>query len=146
MNRAAPSETREGAMGLRPRRRNVVVWSSSGVPAGRGRTRRTRIRRIRWWLRTGVLLTIIGVLWLARAARTYWEPVLLLAGTALTVTGIALSAAGLFFPGLLVLIVTLLKEVARYGALCKNRVPVRSVSPACAAYLVQPRSGYGPKW
>jgi hypothetical protein len=106
-------------MGLRPRRRDLVVWSSSAVPDGkpavRGRTRRARIGRIRWWLRTGALLTIIGLLWLARTARTHWEPVFLAAGTALTVSGVALPAAGAFFIGLLVLIVTLLKGVAKHG-------------------------------
>jgi len=105
-------------MGLRPRRRNVVVWSSSAVPAGLAAGRRgasrPRIRWLRWWLRTGALLAIIGVLRLARAVRDHWEPVLLGAGTVLTVTSIVLPAAvGAFFPGLLVLIVTLLRGVAR---------------------------------
>jgi len=55
---------------------------------------------------------VIGVLWLARAARTRWEPVSLLAGTLLTVIGYLLpSVAGAFLLGLLVLTVTLLKGI-----------------------------------
>lgn len=89
-----------------------MVWSSSTVPAGKpGSARPARARRIRWWLRTGVLLTILGVLWLARTTRARWEPVLLLAGTALTVAGVMVPATAGFFGGLLVLIVTLLKAI-----------------------------------
>lgn len=106
-------------MRLRPRRRNLVIWSSAGapaaLPAGRSSPRRTRIRRTRWWLRTGALLTIIGVLWLARTARRHWEPVFLLAGTALAMAGIMLPAVGAFFAGVLILIATLLKGIARNG-------------------------------
>jgi hypothetical protein len=72
----------------------------------------TRARRIRWWLRTGVLLTIIGVLRLARAARTRWEPAWLFAGTLLTVVGYLVpSVGGAFFLGLLVLSVALLTGI-----------------------------------
>ena len=109
-------------MRLRPHRRNLVVWSSSAVPAGRfrgpGRPRRARprrARRIRWWLRTGALLMIIGTLRLARTARARWEPLSLLAGALLTVTGLMLPAAGAFLLGLLVLIVTLLKRIRQQG-------------------------------
>ena len=85
--------------------------------------RRTRIGRIRWWLRTGALLAILGVLWLARAARSHWEPVFLVAGAVVTVAGVVQSAAGAFFLGLLVLIVTLLKGVARNGTPTNRRGP-----------------------
>ena len=106
-------------MRLRPHRRNLVVWGSSAVPAYRsggvrslGATRPTRSRRIRWWLRTGVLLMVIGVLRLARTTRTRWEPVSLLAGALLMAVGFMLpTAAGAFLLGLLVLIVTLLKGI-----------------------------------
>jgi hypothetical protein len=104
-------------MRLRPHRRNLVVWSSSaakaGKPGGLRRTRPARTTRIRWWLRTGALLMVIGVLRLARTMRTRWEPVSLLAGTLLMMVGFTLPAvaAGAFLPGLLVLIVTLLKGV-----------------------------------
>ncbi len=109
-------------MRLRPRRRNLVVWSSAAVPAGRSRgpgrprgTRPARASRIRWWLRTGALLMIIGTLRLARTARARWEPLSLLAGALLTVIGLMLPAAGAFFLGLLVLIVTLLKGITEQG-------------------------------
>src|SRR5215469_805477 len=88
---------REDAMRLRPRRRSLVVWSSTVAPAGqswagrsrvgpsravprRGGARPARLRRIRWRLRTGALLMVLGALCLARAARVRWEPVSLLAG------------------------------------------------------------------
>jgi hypothetical protein len=113
-------------MRLRPRRRNLVVWSSTAAPAGRSRAaphragaprrraaRPPRLRRIRWWLRTGALLTVVGVLRLARTARVRWEPVSLLAGVLIAVTGFALPAGGgLFVLGALVLIVTLLKGIS----------------------------------
>ena len=128
-------------MRLRPRRRNLVVWSSTAAPAGPSRTaprragaprrvsarrrrgaRPARLRRIRWWLRTGALLTVVGVLRLARTARVRWEPVCLLAGVLIAVTGFALPASGLFMLGVLVLIVTLLKGLS---AQQRRRDPAR---------------------
>ena len=104
-------------MRLWPHRRNLVVWSSSS-PAGRSAGQRgrggvpTRARRIRWWLRTGALLVIIGVMRLARTARTRWEPVSLFAGALLTAVGYLVpSVGGAFFLGLLVLSVALLKGI-----------------------------------
>ena len=111
------------------------MWSSTAAPAGQSRAaprragaprrrgaRPARLRRIRWWLRTGALLTIIGVLRLARTARVRWEPVSLLAGVLIAVTGFALPASGLFMLGVLVLIVTLLKGL---GAQQRRRDPAR---------------------
>jgi len=113
-------------MRLRPHRRNLVVWSSSADPSSRpgrrGGTRPAHARRIRWWLRTGALLTVLGVFRLARAARTRWEPVSLLAGAMLALAGIMLSAAGAFFAGLFVLIVALLKGIREQ----RRRDPVGS--------------------
>ncbi len=112
------SGSREAAMGLRLRRRNLVVWSSGrsghlGSPIGR---RPERPRRIPWWLRAGALLMVIGILRLARSARARWEPVSLLVGALLMVTGFLLPAmAGAFLLGVLVLIVTLLKGIGRQG-------------------------------
>jgi hypothetical protein len=104
-------------MRLRPRRGNLVIWSSSGVPdGGSWAWRPARPRRIRWWLRTGTLLALIGVVRLARIARIRWEPVSLGAGVTLVVIGFALPAAWLaFLFGLLVLAVTLLTGMATKG-------------------------------
>ena len=109
-------------MRLRSRRRNLVVWSSTAAPAGRSsagrsrgapRRRPARLRRIRWWLRTGAVLSVLGVLWLARTARVRWEPVSLLAGVLIAVSGFVLPAGGggVFILGVLVLIVTLLTGI-----------------------------------
>ena len=78
--------------------------------------RPARRRRIRWWLRTGTLLALIGVVRLARTARTRWEPVCLVTGALLMVIGFAVPAAFVaFLPGVLVLIVALLKGIASKG-------------------------------
>jgi hypothetical protein len=106
-------------MRRRLRRRNLVVWSSSTVTAGRSegpwgrrRPRPTRATRIRSWLRTGVLLMIIGVLWLGRTARTRWEPVSLGVGALLTVIGFVLpSVSGVYLLGLLIMSVTLIRGI-----------------------------------
>jgi hypothetical protein len=104
-------------MGLWPHRRNLVVWSSSAVAAGRSRgARPTRARRVRRWLRTGALLTVIGLVRLARTTRTRWEPVSLGIGAVLMVIGFMLpSVAGTFLLGLLVMTVALLKGISQHG-------------------------------
>jgi hypothetical protein len=116
-------------MRLRLRRRNLVVWSSTVAPARRSWTvpdrrgaRPARLRRIRWRLRTGALLMVLGTLWLARTARIRWEPVSLLAGFLIAVTGFALPAGGVFMLGVLVLIVTLLTGI---GTQERRRDPAR---------------------
>jgi hypothetical protein len=104
-------------MRLRPRRGYLVVWSSSGVPGGGSRAwRPARARRIRWWLRTGTLLALIGVVRLARAMRMHWEPVCLVAGGLLMVIGFVLPAASVaFFPGMMVMLIALLKGIKTKG-------------------------------
>ena len=106
-------------MRLRARRRTLVLWSSSAVPAGRpgGRVglRYRRSRQIRWWLRIGALLTVLGVLRLARTARTRWEPACLVAGVPLTVIGFVLPVVAVFYAGLLVLVATLVNGIAKKG-------------------------------
>ncbi len=103
-------------MRLRPRRGNLVVWSSSGVPNGSWPSRPARARRIRRRLRTGALLAVIGVVSLARLTRARWEPVFLGVGALLMVIGFVLPAVFVtFFLGMLVLIVTLLMGVATKG-------------------------------
>jgi hypothetical protein len=74
-------------MRQRSHRRNLVVWSQSAGSAGRyGAPPFTRRRRIRRWIRTGALLTVVGLMPLARAVRARWRP--LLAGGVLTVVGV----------------------------------------------------------
>ena len=94
-------------MWLRPRRRNLVVWSQSdGSVARHGGLRLRRSSRFRRWARMGVLITLLGFLPVARAVRPRWKP--LLAGAALTAAGVVLrgSAPGAMFllPGLMFLL------------------------------------------
>ena len=96
-------------MRLRPRRRNLVVWSSHpGAAAGYGMPRFTqpmRPRRLRPCIRACALLTVIGLLGLARGVRARWRPVL--AGVVFTAVGLVLrSGPGgvLLLPGLMFLL------------------------------------------
>jgi hypothetical protein len=95
-------------MRLRAYRRNLVVWSPSVGSADRyGAPRLARLartRRIRWWIRTGALLMIIGLIRLARVVRPRWRP--LLAGGVLTGFGVVAAVVwGLvLLPGLLFLV------------------------------------------
>ena len=94
-------------MGLRPHRRNLVVWSQSDRAYRASRaTRPARFWRLRRRIRIVFLFTVVGLLPLARAARARWG--VLLAGTALTVTGVVMrdSATDLLvlLPGLLLLL------------------------------------------
>jgi hypothetical protein len=74
-------------MRQRSHRRNLVVWSQSAGSVGRcGAPPFTRRRRIRRWIRTGALLTVVGLMPLARAVRARWRP--MLAGGVLTVVGV----------------------------------------------------------
>ena len=97
-------------MRLPSHRRNLVVWSQSVGSAGRyGAPPFTRTRPIRRWIRTGVLLTVVGLTPLASAVRARWRP--LLAGGVLTVAGVLLRGGPggvLLLPGLAVLAFALL--------------------------------------
>jgi hypothetical protein len=88
-------------MRLQPRRRNLIVFSSSVGPAdsyGTGRHKRlARTRAIRRFIRIGMLFTVIAV-------RPRWRPLLL--ATVLTVVGLIerQGAGGVcIIPGLLLL-------------------------------------------
>ena len=93
---------------LRAHRRTLVVWSPSVGPSdeyGAPRlTRLARARRIHRFIRTGALLAVIGMMRLARAAGSRWQP--LLAGGVLTVIGIVSSGAWgvVLLPGVLLLL------------------------------------------
>ena len=64
-------------MRQRSHRRNLVVWSQSAGSVGRyGAPPFTRRRRIRRWIRTGALLTVVGLMPLARSVRARWRPLL----------------------------------------------------------------------
>ena len=102
-------------MGLRARRRNVVVWTSSAGLNGRHRItmfpRLARAGRMRRLAHTGGLVTVISLTRLARALHLRWG--LVLAGGVLTVAGVLLrnGAGGLvLLPGLLFLYSALLVE------------------------------------
>jgi hypothetical protein len=92
-------------MGLRSRPRSLVVWSSRADLADiYHRPRITRARRIRRCIRTGALLTVVGLIGLAQGMRARWQP--LLSGGVLTMAGVILrSGLGgvLLLPGLLLL-------------------------------------------
>jgi hypothetical protein len=71
---------------------------------------------MRWWLRTGMLLAVIGVRSMLRVTRARWEPVCLAVGAALMVIGFEVpSAAVTFLLGMLVMVVALVKGIAVKG-------------------------------
>jgi hypothetical protein len=101
-------------MRTRSRRRNLVVWNTSPGAADRydapGFTPITRPKRIRWWLRTGALLSVLGIRQLARMVRCRWRSIFIATGALLMVVGFELSSAPVFVPGLLVLLFALLRS------------------------------------
>jgi hypothetical protein len=105
-------------MGLRTRRRNIVVLRSPGGPGGgHGLTafqrRPASTRPLRRLLRISCLLTAIGLIRVAGALRARWQPVL--AGVALTAIGVVLrdGAGGLaFMAGVLFLYAALVMPVS----------------------------------
>ena len=91
-------------MRRRAHRRNLAVWSSSGSTGDSWLMRPTRKRRVRGFIRTGVLLTVLGF---TRFGGGAWpRGRLVLAGVVLTVTGIVLRsqpAGVVLLPGLLLI-------------------------------------------
>jgi hypothetical protein len=96
-------------MGLRPNRRNLVVYSSSARRAERYRRQRpTRAQRIRRLTRIGALTTVLGLMRLSAFGRRRWP---LLAGISLTAVGFALRAGPggvAMLPGMMLLVITVL--------------------------------------
>ena len=100
-------------MRMRSHRRNLVEWSEAAAPAGKsGDQRITRFGRIRWWLRTGALLTFIGVMRLARIMRVRWRAAFLLSGALLIVIGVVLPSLAAFLFGPLVVLLAMPKGTA----------------------------------
>ena len=86
-------------MRLQSHRRNLL--SNLSTPAGESRpTRPVRSRRLRWWLRTGALLSVIGI---RRLARTRWQPIVLVTGALVFVSGLMLRSSVAFVSGLLIM-------------------------------------------
>jgi hypothetical protein len=102
-------------MRLRSHRRNLVVWSQAAGSVGRyGAPPFARRRRIRRGIRTGALLTVVGLMPLALAVRARWRP--LLAGGVLTVVGVMwLDGPGglVLLPGLWLLLTAPLNPASR---------------------------------
>jgi hypothetical protein len=94
-------------MGLRPHRRNLVVWSQSIDRAeSHAPSRPSRTRRIRRRIRIVFLLTAVALWPAVQAVQARWRP--LLAGAVLTGVGVAMrgSTTGsiVLFPGLVLLL------------------------------------------
>ena len=99
----------------RSRRRNLILLSTRAVPSPEvGQAARLARRRRFRFMRTGALLTVIGVIGLARIARSRWRISLALCGVLLEVlghvafTGPARGAADLL--GLVVVLFAWLKS------------------------------------
>ena len=66
--------------------------------------RPVRLRRLRWWLRTSALLSVVGIRRFARAARTRWQrPIFLIIGALVLVVGLMLRSSVAAISGLLVI-------------------------------------------
>jgi hypothetical protein len=100
-------------MRRRAGRRHLVLWAQSAGPADwYGAPRRARVTpagRVRRCIRLGALLTVMGLMRLARPERTRWRPVV--AGVVLVAVGIMLrggSWGALLLPGFWFLLYALL--------------------------------------
>jgi hypothetical protein len=87
-------------MSLRSHRRSLLLWKQS-TPAGKPRAARSvRPRRLRRWLRTAALLSVIGI---RRFARPRWQPIFLVTGAFVLVIGLMLRNSVAVVSGLLVM-------------------------------------------
>jgi hypothetical protein len=103
-------------MRRRTRHGDLVVWGASARQAGRyGTARPVHARRVRRWFRTGAWLAVLGITRLAHVARARWRPVLVVSGGLVAMAGgpCLLSNAAVFYPGLLMFLVGLLKGTGR---------------------------------
>jgi hypothetical protein len=100
-----------------------VVWSSYAGPDSFGLpwfTQVGRLRRIRRCIRIGALLTVIGLMRLARAVLADWR---LVAGVVLTVIGVMLRSSPVsvvMIPGLLFLVVAILAPASSKPARARH--------------------------
>ena len=85
-------------MRLQSHRRNLL--SNLSTPAGASRATRPVPSRLRWWLRTGALLSVIGI---RRLARARWQPVFLVTGAVVFVIGLMLRSSVAFVSGMLMM-------------------------------------------
>ena len=86
-------------MRLQSHRRNLL--SNRSTPAGESpATRPVRSWRLRWWLRTGALLSVIGI---RRLARARWQPIFLVTGALVFVIGLMLRSSVAFVSGMLMM-------------------------------------------
>ncbi len=103
-------------MRRRARRRDLVVWRASATQAGRyGPARPVPARRIRRWFRIGGWLAVLGITRLAHITRARWRPVFVVSGGLVALAGgpCLLSNAAVFYLGLLIFLVGLLKGTGR---------------------------------
>jgi hypothetical protein len=106
----------EDVMRRRARRADLLVWSASARQAGRyGQARPVHARSIRRWFRIGAWLAVLGITRLTHVARARWRPVFVVSGGLVALVGgpCVLSNAAVFYLGLLVFLVGLLKGTGR---------------------------------
>ncbi len=121
------------------RRRDLVVWSSSGRYDGPAHTPRVQTRRFRGALRTGALLAVIGLIRLACLARARWRLAFGLSGTVLAAVGVMLSSAAALVPGIVVLLVALLLPPDPSTRLGCNAGWPRCWAEPCLPFFASPR-------
>jgi hypothetical protein len=63
----------------------------------------------------GAPASVAGTVRFARAVRTRWRMIFLLAGTVLTVVGVLLASSAVFIPGVLILLFALLYGIGSSG-------------------------------
>jgi hypothetical protein len=76
-------------MRLRSHCRGLSPWNLS-TPAGTSRAARPARPRLRQWLRTAALLSVVGM---QRLARTRWQPIFLVTGASVVVIGFMLRSS-----------------------------------------------------
>jgi len=87
-------------MRMRSQRRSLLLGN---LPTPESKSRSAgpvRPRRLRRWLRTAVLLSVIGI---RRLARTRWQPIFLVTGALVFVIGLMLRNSVAFVSGMLVM-------------------------------------------